>query len=405
MFYLKNLAVISVFCIFLSEFSFAKTVTPDEGVPFAVIVYDGAQNTPLQLARVTLRRNGVFVAGAVTDISGRADFRDVQPGWYRLSVRYVDYTDFADSILIDNLHPTDSVSMKQVQREELIVGAAKEVSITSVDVKTGNQVFESETYHAPPTARMTNLVQENMLGASRAPTGEVHIRGQHGEFTYYVDGIPVPLGVFGGLNEVVDPKVIERAIFYTGGFPAEYGGQMAAIIDVQNRVPVGKAHLDFSTYAGSYLGADNSAPDSLGISTAKLKPVNTNGQSLSVSDHIGKLGIFLSGSRQETDRRIDAPLPYVYHNHGFDYFLYGKLDYLANGVDYLTANFNYGKTLTQIPFDPLEEGIKDDEQNTTNAFQSLSYFRTLSRESEKESNLFLGIYAPRRRLDLHTRKY
>jgi len=62
------------------------------------------------------------------------------------------------------------------------------------------------------------------MGAARAPTGEVHIRGHHGEFTYYVDGIPVPLGVFGGLNEVVDPKAIDRATFITGGFAAEYGG-------------------------------------------------------------------------------------------------------------------------------------------------------------------------------------
>ena len=45
--------------------------------------------------------------------------------------------------------------------------------------------------------------------------------------------------MFGGLNEVVDPKVIDRATFITGGFPAEYGGQMAAIIDLNNRVPTG----------------------------------------------------------------------------------------------------------------------------------------------------------------------
>src|SRR5438270_526443 len=86
-------------------------------------------------------------------------------------------------------------------------------------------VARAQTYHAAPTARISQLVQENVLGAVRAPTGEVHIRGQHGELTYYIDGAPIPLGVFGGLNEVVDPKVIEQSTFLTGGFPAEYGGQ------------------------------------------------------------------------------------------------------------------------------------------------------------------------------------
>ena len=112
-------------------------------------------------------------------------------------------------------------------------------------------MFQSEYYRPPPNSRITNLIQENLTGTSRAPTGEVHIRGQHGEFTYYVDGLPVPLGVFGGLNEVIDPKVIDRINFYTGGFPAEYGGQIAAVMDIQNRVPSGRFHLDLSSYAGS----------------------------------------------------------------------------------------------------------------------------------------------------------
>ena len=114
-----------------------------------------------------------------------------------------------------------------------------------------------KAFHPSPDARMTAVIQENLVGAVRAPTGEVHIRGQHGEYTYIIDGIPVPLGVFGGLNEVVDPGVIKNITFYTGGFPAEYGGQSAAIIDVRNQVPPGKFHLSLSSYAGSYLTSNN----------------------------------------------------------------------------------------------------------------------------------------------------
>ncbi len=388
-FYCSLLVCVS---LLISEISFAKD-SPDAGVSFIVVVLDSTQSAPLQLVRVSIRKGGVFVAGKVTDPSGRAQFNDLSPGSYTINIRLVDYVDFSGSVLIDNTHTIDTVFMKEVLHQEIIVSGAHEQNITTVDLKTGAQIFESETYHPSPISRMTNLVQENMIGAARAPTGEVHIRGQHGEFTYFVDGVPIPLGVFGGLNEVVDPKVIDRATFLTGGQPAEYGGQIAAVIDVQTHVPTGKAHLDFSEYTGSYLGMNNNSPDSLGINSPKLKPINTNGQSLSLSDHIGKLGIFLSGSRQETDRRIDAPLPYIYHNHGFDYFGYGKLDYLLGDNDYITANFNYGKTLTQIPFDPVEEGPKDDNQNTTNAFQTLSFFHRISHDVDKESDFFLGLYA------------
>jgi hypothetical protein len=382
-----------VYFFFCANNSSAK-VTPDEGVSFTLVVIDSLQNTPLQLARVTLRKNGAFVAGKVTNPSGRALFSDVNPGWYTINIKLVDYVDFSDSILIDNTHTTRTINLREVSHEEITVTGTHEQNITTVDLKTGAQVFESETYHPSPTNQMTGLLQQNMVGAARAPTGEVHIKGQHGEFTYYVDGVPVPLGVFCGLNDVVDPKVIDRATFITGGQPAEYGGQVAAVIDVQTKVPSGKAHLDFSEYTGSYLGVNNTSPDSLGINAPKLKPINLNGQALSFSDHIGNLGFFLSGSRQESDRRIDEPLPYIYHDHGFDYFLYGKIDYLAGENDYFAMNLNFGKTVTQVPYDPLDPnspGPADDNQSTTNAFQTLSYFHTISRETDHESNLFIGV--------------
>ena len=240
----------------------------------------------------------------------------------------------------------------------------------------------------PPRGSVIQLVQENLAGTAKAPTGEIHIRGQHGEFTYLIDGIPIPLGVFGGLNEIVDPQVISKVTFYTGGFPAEFGGQIAGLMDIQSRVPPGKFHLDFSTYGGSYL----TSGDSLGNRVGSLKALNTNGQSISLSDHFGKLGIFFTGSRQETDRRIDQPVIPLFHDHGFDYFAYGKLDYLLNENDYVTANLNYSKTISQIPYDP-SLGFLSDQQNSYNGFQTVSFFHTISSATDEETNFFIGGFA------------
>ena len=371
-----------------------------------VLVVDGDQKVPIELARVVLESHGQFVAQDVTNPSGSLRFRDIEPGAYRLTVWFMGYSTYTDSIRVDQTHTSFHIALHQqaVEEAEVNVYENRSASASHINQATGNQVFESETYHAPPTARMTNLLQENMMGTARAPTGEVHIRGMHGEFTYYLDGIPVPLGVFGGLNEVVDPKAIDRATFITGGFPAEYGGQMAAIIDLNNRVPTGTLHLDASTYAGSYLvfngtkpfspsgSTSSSAGDTLGSRIGPFRALNSNGQALSVSDHLGKLGFFFSGSRQETDRRIDPPVSDLFHDHGFDYFLYGKLDYILNSTDYFTSNLNFGRTLTQVPFDSLEQ-IASDRQKTTNGFQTLSFFHVISSAIDRESNLFVGGYA------------
>jgi hypothetical protein len=354
-----------------------------------VTVTDAEANIPLELARVVLRQHDKLVDQDATNHSGQVRLHEVRPGDYTLTVWFVGYQTYSRTVSVDSQHTLFAVALQPEGNKEQVVDVVGERAraITHIDTRTANQVFESETYHVPPTARMTNLIQENMMGAVRAPTGEVHINGMHGEFTYYVDGIPVPLGVFGGLNEVVDPKVIDRATFITGGFPAEYGGQMAAVINLSNRVPSGRFHLDASTYGGSYLVS----ADTLGKRVGSLRALNSNGQDLAISDHTGNFGYFLSGSRQETDRRIDQPVPQLFNDHGFDYFLYGKFDYILSDVDYLTANLNYGNTNTQVPYDPLE-AIASDQQKTTNGFQTLSYFRTLDANVDQESNLFVGVY-------------
>ncbi len=388
--------------------SFSSPVVRNPGVQsvvqYTVIVYDSAAQTPLELARVTLTSDGRLVQGHVTNVNGRALFRDVPEGTYTLNVRSVGYVEVNKTVTLEATHSLDSIAMREVTQQEVLITAGI-IPNVSVDTRTGNQVFDASTYHAPPQSRITALVQQSLAGAVRAPTGEVHIRGQHGEFTYYIDGMPVPLGVFGGLNEIVDPRVIDRVTFLTGGFPAEYGGQMAAVMDIQTHVPSGHFHLDASTYAGSYLVFNGTKPfspgsetapassgDTLGSRVGPFRALNSNGQSLAISDQAGKLGYFLSASRQETDRRIDPPVQRLFHDHGFDYFLYGKANYVIDPTQYLSLNLNYGKTVTQIPYDS-NKAVLFDDQTTTDAFQTLSYFKTFSSEVDHEKGLVAGLYA------------
>jgi TonB dependent receptor-like, beta-barrel len=378
-------------------------------VDIKITVFDAEEKAPIGLARVVLQREGKVIAQGVTNAIGQVWLRNIDPGFCEAIVWFVSYKTFKDSILVDQDHTTYTVDLQPNNKLQGVeVYSQRELGVPTIDLMTGNQTFESETYHAPPTAQMTTLIQQNVTGAARAPTSEVHIRGQHGEFTYYIDGIPVPLGVFGGLNEVVDPKIIDRATFLTGGFPAEYGGQMSAIINLNTRVPTGMFHLDASTYTGSYLVFDGSKPffpgaqvasgpsssatgDTLGGRVGPFRALNSNGQSLSVSDHIDNFSFYISGARQETDRRVDTPVPNLFHDHGFDYFLYGKIDYILSDVDYLTSNLNLGRTFTQVPYDPQVQ-IASDQQGTINSFQTLSYFRTMNSQADHQENFFVGTY-------------
>ena len=170
------------------------------------------------------------------------------------------------------------------------------------------------------------------------------------------------------------------------------GGSLETFNGVLGKDDTGVMSLDGTALQDAAENVSYSASgDTLGSRVGPFRALNSNGQSLSLSDHLGRFGYFLSGSRQENDRRIDQPSPALYHDHGFDYFLYGKMDYILSEADYLTMNLNYGKTYTQIPFD--SSNISDDIQETSNAFQTLSYFHTISTEADAEKNIFVGGYA------------
>ncbi len=260
--YLKMNAsiLLALFSLVFYSNAFGYDKKPDkrnaETIHFTVTVLDKNTSQPLDLVNVMLEKDNAIVYGAATNPAGKAFFSDVEVGTYNIVTHYLGYQNYSDTITIDRQHGNYSIeiSEKSIELNAVVIQGNKNSNIsTSIETVTGRQVFEGETYHAAPSTQMTTLIQENLAGAVRAPTGEVHIRGQHGEYSFMLDGVPVPLGVFGGLNEIVDPKIISRATFYTGGFPAEYGGQISSLIDMQTHVPAGRFHLNLSSFIGSYL--------------------------------------------------------------------------------------------------------------------------------------------------------
>jgi len=380
---------------------------------FSIYVFDINTKEPLQDAKVVLKKDGMTGGYQFTNHNGKIKIRNIPVGKYNLLVSHDEYEDFSDTLNISENELIDSVGLKQaktVLTDSITVTAFKQIELEPIQIKTGNQLFDAETYHSSPASGINDLIQQNTLGAVKAPTGEVHIRGHHGEFTYYLDGVPVPLGVFGGLNEVVDPKVINRMHFITGGFPAEYGGQTSAVMDIETKVPSGHLHIDFSTYIGSFLVFNGSKPfstgldvplgnseaapgDTLGGRVGPFRAINQNGQSLSFSNHLGLLGYNISMSRQETDSRINLPVPTLYNDRGTDYFLFGKFDYPITDNDYVSLNLNYGNTNNQVPFDMIKQGFSPDNQISNNAFQTLSWYHTLSNQENSEKNLLVGVFA------------
>jgi hypothetical protein len=334
-------------------------------------VTDSTSARPVSNAQISVTQNGGIVLNTTSDDFGRYRAHNLAAGTYLVSVHALGFRAQSRSVTVDGTTSTVRVEFRLATVALTI--AAMEVTSSSplaVNTRTGDQTFQQDDYHGSPTATTSQILQQTMAGAARAPTGEVHIRGQHAEYTYYIDGIPVPSGISGSLNELFDPVIVNQISFQTGGWDAEYGNKNAAVINIATKIPAGGFHLDASSYAGSF---------------------SSNGQSLSLSTNAGRLGLFVSGARQATDMRREPVAydtltfkPVNVHNHGEDVFTFGKVSYSARNSDVFNLDANYSRTRFQVPYNPAVTTVFDDGQQDVNSFVTLGWRHQFGAPSTQE---------------------
>ena len=64
---------------------------------------------------------------------------------------------------------------------------------------------------------------------------QVHIRQDHANLQFRIDGVPIPDTVSSTFSDVVTPRAWERAEIILGGMEAQYGNKTAAILDVTTK--------------------------------------------------------------------------------------------------------------------------------------------------------------------------
>jgi hypothetical protein len=324
------------------------------------VVTDAASGRPLPSAEISIMRGTEVVFNASSDAFGRYTAHNIAPGSYTATARFLGFSPQSKTVTIGesdaDIRLDFSLNPVAVSLQGVTVTASVPLA---VDTRTGDQRFKQDQYHGAPTNTTSQILQQSIAGAARAPTGEVHIRGQHAEYTYYVDGVPVPAGISGSLNELFEPSVVNQIDFITGGWDAEYGNKNAAVVNITTRIPAGGLHYNLSGFAGNY---------------------STYGQALSASTNAGKLGYFFSGAHQTTDMRrepviLDPTTNEVgnFHNHGEDWFGFGKVQFTPSLNDVFNLEGNLSQTKFQVPFDTTGNFQQDDRQRDINSFVNLGW--------------------------------
>lgn len=81
---------------------------------------------------------------------------------------------------------------------------------------------------------------------------QTHIRQDHANQQYRIDGIPIPDTVTGAFADIVPPRAWERADIILGGMEAQYGNKAALILDITSKSGTRPGFGSLQGFGGSY---------------------------------------------------------------------------------------------------------------------------------------------------------
>jgi outer membrane cobalamin receptor len=112
-------------------------------------------------------------------------------------------------------------------REEIVPAlGGTEYNITQDQIDAlalgDNASFNQLILHAPGVAQ------------DSAVNGDLHVRGEHANLQYRINGVLLPEGISGfGLE--LDPRFVENMEFITGSLPAQYGFRTAGVVNIRTK--------------------------------------------------------------------------------------------------------------------------------------------------------------------------
>ena len=96
-----------------------------------------------------------------------------------------------------------------------------------------------------------NQVLLQAPGVAQDSFGQIHLRGEHANVQYRLNGVELPegLSVFG---QALESRFANSISLITGALPAQYGFQTAGVVDIQTKTGTTNPGAAISMYGGSW---------------------------------------------------------------------------------------------------------------------------------------------------------
>ncbi|RUL70395.1 TonB-dependent receptor [Dyella choica] len=219
------------------------------------------------------------------------------------------------------------------------VTAALDVARNSLSPDTGSSeyVINAQNIQALPLGASTPLNQVLLQapGVVQDSYGQLHVRGDHANLQYRINGVMLPESI-AGFGQALDSRMIQSVKLLDGALPAQYGERTAAVVDV-------------TTKSGVELGNGGV----VGITGGSFGTVNPY---VSLWGSSGNWSYFFTGNYLENNVGIENPTRSrdPIHDHTNQLKGFGDVSYLINNDTRLSFLFGVTNNRFQIPDNPSQ---------------------------------------------------
>jgi outer membrane receptor protein involved in Fe transport len=210
------------------------------------------------------------------------------------------------------------------------------------DLPTGSNIPIDDTI-----LQMPGVDQDN------AVNGGLHVRNEHLNVQYRIDGVIIPDGVSFFGNDL-NTRFVDSMQLITGSLPAQYGLRTAGIIDIQSKSGLFQPGGSITTNGGSY------------------NPINP---SLEYGGSVDGYNYYFSGDYLDTEHGVNGVTPKYnqLHDHSeqtHDFAYLEKIIDANNKVSAMVGEFNSQFQIPNNPGQPTFGGITAINGTPISAFNS-----------------------------------
>ncbi len=217
------------------------------------------------------------------------------------------------------------------------VSAALDDARNSLSPDTGSSqyVIDLKAIAQLPLGAATpmNQVLLQAPGVVQDSYGGLHVRGDHANLQYRINGVIIPESI-SGFGQSLDARTIQNVKLLDGALPAQYGERTAAVVDI-------------TTKTGHDLGNGGS----VGITGGAFGTLNPNASIWGSND---RWSWFFTGNYMESNVGIENPTAsrQPIHDHTNQLKAFGDASYLINNATRLSFLFGVSNNRFQIPNNP-----------------------------------------------------